>query len=162
MPQREQLSAPLLGALFVVAGAASGWLLFALEALVQGGAGAAAGFPWEGVALTPPLGLPSVRQGLEGVHGPGGWAVLLLAGPLVGLAATAAAHGLAEALATPGWVRALGFEAFAKRFVGGDFAVLLDRVVTPGTGSFTARALGLAFAIALAGFFYRRKIFLRV
>jgi predicted acyltransferase len=56
----------------------------------------------------------------------------------------------------------LGFEPFAMRFVGGDFAALLDRVVTPGTGSFIARALGLVFAIALAGFFYRRKIFLRV
>jgi len=56
----------------------------------------------------------------------------------------------------------LGFEPFANRFVGGDFADLLDRVVTPGTGSFTARALGLAFAIALAAFLYRRKIFLRV
>lgn len=56
----------------------------------------------------------------------------------------------------------LGFEPFAMRFVGGDFAALLDRVATPGAGSFIARALGLAFAIALAGFFYRRKIFLRV
>jgi len=56
----------------------------------------------------------------------------------------------------------LGFESFAKRFVGGDFADLLDRMVTPGTGSFTARALGLVLAIALAGFFYRRRIFLRV
>ncbi len=56
----------------------------------------------------------------------------------------------------------LGFEPFAMRFVGGDFAALLDRVVTPGTGSLIARALGLAFAVALAGFFYRRKIFLRV
>lgn len=26
--------------------------------------------------------------------------------------------------------------------VGGDFAALLDRVATPGTGSFVARALG--------------------
>ena len=56
----------------------------------------------------------------------------------------------------------LGFEPFAMRFVGGDFATLLDGVVTPGTGDFVGHALGMVFAIAFAGFLYRRKIFLRV
>jgi len=55
-----------------------------------------------------------------------------------------------------------GFEPFALHFVGGDLGALLDRFVTPGTGRFVAHVLGLAFAIALAGFLYRRKIFLRV
>jgi hypothetical protein len=55
-----------------------------------------------------------------------------------------------------------GFEPFALRFVGGDVSAWLGRVVTPGTGLFIAHVLGLAFAVALAGFFYRRKIFLRV
>jgi predicted acyltransferase len=55
-----------------------------------------------------------------------------------------------------------GFEPFALRFVGGDLGVLIDQVTTPGTGLFVAHVLGLTFAIALAGFFYRRKIFLRV
>ena len=54
------------------------------------------------------------------------------------------------------------FDLLATRFVGGDFAALLDRVVTPGAGTFVARALGLIFAIVLARFLYRRKIFLRV
>lgn len=54
------------------------------------------------------------------------------------------------------------FELFAVRFVGGDVGSLLDRAVTPGTGGFAVHALGLVFAVALAGFFYRRKIFLRV
>ncbi len=56
----------------------------------------------------------------------------------------------------------LGFEPFALRFVGGDFAALIDRLTTPGTGSFLAHLLGLTFAVLLAYFFYRRKIFLRV
>jgi predicted acyltransferase len=56
----------------------------------------------------------------------------------------------------------VGFQPFATRFLGGDFGALLDRLVTPGTGSFVTHALGLVFAIALARFFYRRKIFLRV
>ena len=56
----------------------------------------------------------------------------------------------------------LGFEPFALRFVGGDLGALLDRLITPGTGIFVAYVLGLTFAITLAGFFYRRKIFLRV
>jgi len=56
----------------------------------------------------------------------------------------------------------VGFEPVARRFVGGDFSILVDRMTTPDMGDFVAHALGLAFAIALAGFLYRRKIFLRV
>jgi len=55
-----------------------------------------------------------------------------------------------------------GFEPFALRFVGGDVSAWLDRTVTPGTGLFAAHVLGLALAVGLAGFLYRRKIFLRV
>ena len=55
-----------------------------------------------------------------------------------------------------------GFEPFARRFVGGDFGVLIDRLTTPGTGHLATHLLGLFFAVALAGFLYRRKIFLRV
>jgi predicted acyltransferase len=56
----------------------------------------------------------------------------------------------------------MNFERFAQRFAGGDLARLLDAVVTPGTGRFSTHVLGVAFAVVLAGFFYRRKIFLRV
>jgi hypothetical protein len=34
--------------------------------------------------------------------------------------------------------------------------------VTPGTGLFAAHVVGLLLAIALAGYLYRRKIFLRI
>jgi predicted acyltransferase len=56
----------------------------------------------------------------------------------------------------------MSFERLAVRFVGGDVAGLLDSAVTQGTGRFAAHALGVMFAIALAGYLYRRKIFLRV
>ena len=56
----------------------------------------------------------------------------------------------------------LGFEPFVARFVGGDFANFLDHAVTQGAGGFVMHVLGLVFAIALAGFLYRRKIFLHV
>jgi predicted acyltransferase len=55
-----------------------------------------------------------------------------------------------------------GFNRFASRFAGGDVAAYLDWAVTPGTGRLVVNIVGLAVAIALAGFFYRRKIFLRV
>jgi predicted acyltransferase len=55
----------------------------------------------------------------------------------------------------------IGFEPFALRFVGGDIARFLDSTVTSGAGRFVAHAVGIAFAIVLAGFLYRRKIFLR-
>jgi predicted acyltransferase len=56
----------------------------------------------------------------------------------------------------------VGFEPVARRFVGGDIATWLDRAVTPGTGRLVADLAGLVLVIALAGFLYRRKIFLRV
>jgi predicted acyltransferase len=56
----------------------------------------------------------------------------------------------------------MGFEPFATRFAGGDFARLLDRAVTPGTGSLVLHLLGLVFAVGLAGFLYRRRIFVHV
>lgn len=55
-----------------------------------------------------------------------------------------------------------GFQPFALRFVGGDIKAWFDQVVTPGAGLFVAHLLGLTFAIALAGYLYRRRIFLRV
>ena len=55
-----------------------------------------------------------------------------------------------------------GFEPVARRLVGGDFARVLDQVVTPGTGRLATHLVGMTFVIALAGFLYRRKIFLRV
>lgn len=55
-----------------------------------------------------------------------------------------------------------GFYSLATRFVGGDFSDLLDRVVTAGTGGLVSNLLGLGFAVALAGYLYRHKLFLRV
>ena len=55
----------------------------------------------------------------------------------------------------------VGFQPFALRLVGGDVKTWLDQVVTPGAGLFASHLVGLALAVALAGFLYRRKIFLR-
>lgn len=56
----------------------------------------------------------------------------------------------------------MSFEKLAARFVGGDVSALLDAAMTPGTGRFATHVLGVVFAVALAGFLYRHKIFLRV
>ena len=56
----------------------------------------------------------------------------------------------------------VGFERIAVRLVGGDISLLLDQHVSQGAGRFFAHAVGLALAIGLAHFLYRRKIFLRV
>jgi len=55
-----------------------------------------------------------------------------------------------------------GFEPFALRFVGGDFGKWLDQAVTPGAGMFVAHLVGFTFVVMLAGYLYRRKVFLRV
>jgi predicted acyltransferase len=55
-----------------------------------------------------------------------------------------------------------GFEPFARRLVGGDITRFFDAALTPGAGALIAHLLGLGFAVALAGYLYKRKIFLRV
>ena len=54
------------------------------------------------------------------------------------------------------------FERLAVRFVGGDVGQFLDEAVTQGTGRFVSHAIGVGFAVAVAAFLYRRRIFIRV
>jgi len=56
----------------------------------------------------------------------------------------------------------VNFAEVSQTLVGGGVSEWLDRIFTPGAGNFAVNALGLAIAIAFAGFLYRRKIFLRV
>jgi predicted acyltransferase len=56
----------------------------------------------------------------------------------------------------------VNFQRLAARLVGGDVANALDDHLTKGAGNFLTAAVGLALAITLAHFLYRRKIFLRV
>jgi predicted acyltransferase len=54
------------------------------------------------------------------------------------------------------------FRRVATRLVGGDVGSFFDSHLTHGSGEFLANVIGLALAIALAGFLYRRRIFVRV
>jgi predicted acyltransferase len=56
----------------------------------------------------------------------------------------------------------VGFQPLATRLVGGDISKWVDGLLTPGAGSVLSHIVGLAMAIGLARFLYRRKIFLRV
>lgn len=56
----------------------------------------------------------------------------------------------------------VGFEPVARRFVGGDLGVLIEHATTPGTARLASHVLALVFVVTLAGYLYRRKIFLRV
>lgn len=56
----------------------------------------------------------------------------------------------------------VGFEPVARRLVGGDFAASIDALGAPGAGRLLSHVVALGFVIALAGYLYRRKIFLRV
>jgi predicted acyltransferase len=54
------------------------------------------------------------------------------------------------------------FLRISGRLTGGDVAAFFDAYVTPGTGGLVTAVVGLTLAVLLAGFLYRRKIFLRV
>ena len=56
----------------------------------------------------------------------------------------------------------VNFERLAGRLAGGDVRNFFDTHVATGTGQFVQACAGLLLAVALAGFLYRRKIFLRV
>jgi predicted acyltransferase len=56
----------------------------------------------------------------------------------------------------------IDFVQLAQRFVGGDVAHLAEAHVAAGAAGLLANAVALAMLIALAGFLYRRKLFLRV
>jgi predicted acyltransferase len=56
----------------------------------------------------------------------------------------------------------VGFQPLATQLIGGDVGSFVDSHLTPGAGSLLAHAVGLLLAVALAGFLYRRKIFLCV
>jgi predicted acyltransferase len=56
----------------------------------------------------------------------------------------------------------VNFEKLAGRLVGGDVARWCNEHWVTGAGNLLAACVGLMLAIALAGFLYRRRIFLRV
>jgi predicted acyltransferase len=56
----------------------------------------------------------------------------------------------------------VGFQNVAWKLVGGDIARFLDAELTKGAASFVNVMVGMALAIALARYLYRRRIFLRV
>lgn len=56
----------------------------------------------------------------------------------------------------------IGFEPVARRFIGGDLGGAINYVTTDGVARLAAHLLGLTFVVALAGYLYKRKIFLRV
>jgi predicted acyltransferase len=58
----------------------------------------------------------------------------------------------------------VGFQGLAARLVGGEVANFLNgkTQLTYGAGSLALVTVGIALAVMLAGFIYRRKIFLRV
>jgi predicted acyltransferase len=55
----------------------------------------------------------------------------------------------------------VGFEPVAERLVGGDIMDFIDNHVTEGAGLLFTNLAGLLLVVALARFFYRRKIFLK-
>lgn len=166
MPQREPLTAPLLGSLFAVSGLFAGWLVLALEAVVEFGLGPVVGSGVARLVLEPPFGLPEVVPGAGPAlpNGPWAWAGLLLAGPLATMLAGAAVHAVAEAFQAAAWLRALAFEAFAFAWLRlpllmlaaglpggrGSLARLYEHLGEPESGRWAAIALGLVLLWGIA------------
>jgi len=56
----------------------------------------------------------------------------------------------------------MGFDEPARRIAGGEFGEWLDEVFVHGVGALIVNLTTLGLVIALAGYLYRRKLFLRV
>ncbi len=54
------------------------------------------------------------------------------------------------------------FHRLASRLVGGDIGDFADAHIAHGAGHLFANIVGLLLAIGLAGFLYRRRVFIRV
>jgi hypothetical protein len=56
----------------------------------------------------------------------------------------------------------IDFDRIARHFAGGDVARYLDLHFVPGMGELLLAILTLGLLVGLAGFLYRKKIFLRI
>jgi hypothetical protein len=56
----------------------------------------------------------------------------------------------------------INFNQLAQRFVGGEIHDSLNIAVHPGAGDLLIALVASGFGILIAGFLYRRRIFLRV
>jgi predicted acyltransferase len=54
------------------------------------------------------------------------------------------------------------FHRLASRLVGGDIGNFADAHIAPGASQFLANIVGLLLAVGLAGFLYKRRVFIRV
>ncbi len=149
-----------------MAGLFAGWLVLALEALAQAGAGGLLGVVSPGVRMAPPFGLPGLvlGPGGAGAQSPWGWTAMLLAGPGVALLVGSLAHVLSEGLQAAAWLRVVAFEAFAFAWLRlpllvlaagipggrGTLAELYDRLGEPESGRWATIALGLVILWAAA------------
>ena len=164
MPQREPLSAPLLGALAVLSGLVGGWIVVAIGSVAQGAVGALAGFPSHGLEILPSW-LVGADLALDGTHGAGAWTALLLSGPLTALALGFAVHALAESVGAPAPIRFVAYEVFSIAWLqlpllmlsgglsrgGGPFAALYGRLGEPESGRWAMVVLGLLILWGVAG-----------
>jgi hypothetical protein len=172
VPQREPLSAPLLGAVVIVAALAACWLVLAVESLAQGGAGVLGGFASQGVAFPPPYGVPQVQQTTAGAHGAGSWVWFLLAGPAAAAVVALGAHALAEAIGASAWLRVVAFEAFAIAWLrlplviaaagvpggAGPLATLYGQLGEPESGRWATVGLGLLALWGIGGLVSARAL----
>lgn len=56
----------------------------------------------------------------------------------------------------------MGFNVPAERIAGGEFGEWLDALLLPGVGVLIVNLVALGLVVALAGYLYRRKLFVRV
>jgi predicted acyltransferase len=54
------------------------------------------------------------------------------------------------------------FDLVASSMVGGAVGAMIDAATAPGASAFLAHMIGLALAVLLAGFLYRKRVFLRI
>jgi hypothetical protein len=149
------------------------WMSIAVDQLVRGLVGSAAGVPFRGLEVSAANRYAVVAlQGSTASLGPWGWAFMLLTGPLVVVLLAVALHALVGIMRAPGWLRGLSLAwilvallwlpvALASAALpgpGGPVAELYAHTGDPRAGRWTAVALAVLVLGVVGGAIAERAV----
>lgn len=145
----------------------------AVDQMVRGLVGSWSGVPFRGLGISADgRWMVVALQGPTTSLGAWGWAVMLLAGPLVALILAMALHALVSVVRTPGWLRGLSLAWIVVALIwlpvalasaalpghAGPVAELYAHLGDPRAGRWTAALLAAVVLLVVGGAIARRAV----